>query len=459
MWCLRKPPLARPTTAHQSLLPPSLSPTPYSTQHNKRREELHRLQEKHSHLSAKLDAAAAREAAAAVTRDRSVLGSGGAAGNGNYGDGLDDGDLDLSSSSSDDEPDDVRSDVAFLEALAKLKKRDASIYDPETRLFGEEGEEEEEEEEEEGEEDLEKKTTMKKTKAKKEKKEKPVLLKDALARQAIEHGPDAESSDEERGGDSDDERRRPPPPRSYVEQQAALKADFLKAAASGSESESESEAASSSDEDEGGRGNAFGGVLKKKGRKGGDELETAADVAPALLDEAFGGFGGAGGGREMGNADADIDERGEAFLRDYIGKRVWAKEGGDGIEDEDGGDDDDENDGAADNEDGRNGSGLRLIDALDEDEAYMRASETFEEVYNFRFEEPGGGRLMTHPRDVPGAVRKESSKRAAARAARAARVAEAKARNEAEIRRLKTLKRREIEDKLEAARAAAGVIK
>ena len=121
MWCLRKPPLARPTTAHQSLLPLSLSPTPYSTQHNKRREELHRLQEKHSHLSAKLDAAAAREAAAAVTRDRSVLGSGGAAGTGNYGDGLEDGDLDLSSSSSDDEPDDVRSDVAFLEALAKLK--------------------------------------------------------------------------------------------------------------------------------------------------------------------------------------------------------------------------------------------------------------------------------------------------------------------------------------------------
>jgi putative heme-binding domain-containing protein len=36
----------------------------------------------------------------------------------------------------------------------------------------------------------------------------------------------------------------------------------------------------------------------------------------------------------MGNADADIDERGEAFLRDYIGKRVWAKEGGDGIEDD-----------------------------------------------------------------------------------------------------------------------------
>ena len=142
----KKPPplarsLARPTTtAHQS---PSL----YflftnSTQHNKRREELHRLQEKHSHLSAKLDAAAAREAAAAVTRDRSLLvadgrGSGGGAAGNNRGDGLDadDADLDLSSSSSDEEPDDVRSVVAFLEALAKLKKRDASIYDPETRLF------------------------------------------------------------------------------------------------------------------------------------------------------------------------------------------------------------------------------------------------------------------------------------------------------------------------------------
>lgn len=48
------------------------APFPFHTrvsQHNKRREELHRLQEKHAHLAPKLEAAAAREAAAAVTRD------------------------------------------------------------------------------------------------------------------------------------------------------------------------------------------------------------------------------------------------------------------------------------------------------------------------------------------------------------------------------------------------------
>ena len=98
-------PARRPTR------PPLTHP---DSQHNKRREELHRLKEKHPDLAARLEARAARTAAG------------------------DDGGSETSPSSSDsegDDPDGVEGDVAFLDALVKLKRRDPSLYDEKTKLF------------------------------------------------------------------------------------------------------------------------------------------------------------------------------------------------------------------------------------------------------------------------------------------------------------------------------------
>ena len=38
--------------------------------------------------------------------------------------------------------------------------------------------------------------------------------------------------------------------------------------------------------------------------------------------------------------------------------------------------------------------------------------DKFEKVYNFRFEEPGGDQIMTHPRKIEDSQRVKESKRA-----------------------------------------------
>ena len=84
------------------------------------------------------------------------------------------------------------------------------------------------------------------------------------------------------------------------------------------------------------------------------------------------------------------------------------------------------------------------------------AQEAFEAQYNFRFEEPGGAALAAQPRRIEGAVRKVTSARADKRKAKAERVAVEHAALREEVKRLKNLKRREIEAKLAQIRAVAG---
>lgn len=91
---------------------------------------------------------------------------------------------------------------------------------------------------------------------------------------------------------------------------------------------------------------------------------------------------------------------------------------------------------------------------MDEDEAYLEQADRFEANYNFRFEEPGGAQIVGHPRRVEDAFRKEDNKRAAARKERSARKAEEEERRRQEVRRLKGLKKKEIEDRCVAARVA-----
>ena len=64
-----------------------------------------------------------------------------------------------------------------------------------------------------------------------------------------------------------------------------------------------------------------------------------------------------------------------------------------------------------------------------------------------RFEEPGGVGISGHPRVIEGTVRKEDDRRKRKRAEKAERVKEQEERHRDEVKRLKNLKKKEIEDK------------
>ena len=64
-----------------------------------------------------------------------------------------------------------------------------------------------------------------------------------------------------------------------------------------------------------------------------------------------------------------------------------------------------------------------------------------------RFEEPGGIGIAGHPRVIDGIVRKQDDKRKRKRAEKAERLKEQEERHREEVKRLKNLKKKEIEDK------------
>jgi len=292
-------------------------------------------------------------------------------------------------------PDATRDGV--LETLAKIKARDPAIYAKDSHFYASSSSGEEGEGGEEGEEWGEGGAAG----ARARRKAKKVKLRDHIAQRALAEGAEAlAASDSEEGGRA--EGKRPP---TYREEQEEVRQAFLQAAGGeGGEG--------------GGDGPGFGGLELRRRAAGGAGAEPDA----GLLDRAFG---------EKGEMSA-----GQAFLRDFIAKKGWAA--GDSEAEDDAG--------------GRAEVGLHDS----EDEGALEAQEDFEAGYNFRYEEPGGARLQTHPRRLPGTLRKEESKRRRQRESKSARQAETRRREAEEIRRLKNLKKTEIEDKLQAIRRVAG---
>lgn len=76
-------------------------------------------------------------------------------------------------------------------------------------------------------------------------------------------------------------------------------------------------------------------------------------------------------------------------------------------------------------------------------------------IFRRRYEEPGGAKIVTHPRTVEGAIRKEDDRRKKKRAEKAARLEEQEAQRREEVKRLKNLKKAEIDEKLRQVRAGA----
>ena len=62
-------------------------------------------------------------------------------------------------------------------------------------------------------------------------------------------------------------------------------------------------------------------------------------------------------------------------------------------------------------------------------------------------QEPGGGNIVSYARQVEGVVRKADDRRKRARESKAVRRADEAAARQEEVRRLKALKRREIEER------------
>ena len=234
-----------------------------------------------------------------------------------------------------------------------------------------------------------------------EKKDKPVYLKDVVYKQALELA--------DGGGDVEEDGPQEEKGKSYVQEQEDLKKAFLEAF----------------DEDvEKGivkKEEGFGGVLEKSDRLR-EEALVEDEETQKLVDKIF-----SNDGKDQGMTEND------RFLRDYILKQAWMKDSDDEYEDQD------------------------LFDGeAEEDEEAYEAAEDFEANYNFRFEEPGGAEITTHPRIIEGLVRKKDDRRKQKRAEKAERKAQEEEERRRELKQLKNLKKLEIEDRLKEIQNIAG---
>lgn len=332
--------------------------SPIYLQHNKKREELHRLKEKFPEQAARLEA----KGIAALLQEEE------------------------SSSSSEDEDDGKishKKEKQILETILKIRNKDKSIYDPSVKFYSSDEESTEEEEDA----------------SKKKKKEKPMYLKDVVYREALEMA-NGEGIKEEENEKLID--------KSYVEEQEDLKKAFLDAYDEDVEHNIE-------------KRDGFGGVLQKS-EKMREELLVEDEETQKLVDKIF-----KNEGKETGLTAND------RFLRDYILNQAWMKDSDDEYEDQD----------------------LFHEDAEEDEEAY-EAAENYEAKYNFRFEEPGGVEIATHPRIIEGIVRKKDDRRKQKRAEKAERKLREEEERRRELKQLKNLKKMEIEDRLREVQNIAG---
>ncbi|WWC65922.1 uncharacterized protein I303_108544 [Kwoniella dejecticola CBS 10117] len=97
---------------------------------------------------------------------------------------------------------------------------------------------------------------------------------------------------------------------------------------------------------------------------------------------------------------------------------------------------------------------------LDEEDEFDDKADAFEAEYNFRFEEPGGFDILSHPRQIDSLVRRPDDARKSKRARKAERKAAERAAQEESLKAKKGSKRREMERSMAALKmdlAAEGV--
>ncbi|GAA5832203.1 hypothetical protein JCM11251_004278 [Rhodosporidiobolus azoricus] len=309
-------------------------------------------------------------------------------------------------------------DAAILATLAKIRAKDPSVYESGRNVFDEE----------------EARTSTFSTSGpsssrQKTSSSKPVLLKDFQRARLLANPTDDGSLDDDNfGGAGAAGAGLEPTP---VQEQAALKREIKAAFAAAGASDSE---------DEGGEEDEEGGGMFRKREKGEGEREKEEREYEKFLETAVG---------KKAVKEALGNE--EAFLRDYILNRGWIDREASpshipSYEEI-----------VGDSEPKKKSKKTKsnLLEDIaahdDEDEEFEERADEYETKYNFRFEQEGAADLVTHARDSISSVRKPTtavSARARAREAAKQRKEEEKLQRKEEVRRLKALKRKEVEEKL-----------
>lgn len=227
---------------------------------------------------------------------------------------------------------------------------------------------------------------------------KPMYLKDVISKQLIEAGPEFDDEDDDqmvRKGKNNGNKVK-----TYNEEQEEFTRDILKAIEEGN---------NHAEED--------GYFFKVKEGDSGEVEEEESEIGNKL-DEYFG---------EDEKLDTDT-----MFLKDYIRKQMWL-------------------------DDGRsNDAGGGEIEFSD-DEDEIERQEDYEREFNFRFEENAGDRVMGHSRRVEGSVRKKENSRKLQRDRKDERIAQAEFERKEELKYLKNLKKKEINEKLQKIREVSGI--
>ncbi|KAK7691350.1 hypothetical protein QCA50_004746 [Cerrena zonata] len=104
--------------------------------------------------------------------------------------------------------------------------------------------------------------------------------------------------------------------------------------------------------------------------------------------------------------------------------------------------------------DGENGNDKN---GLEDENEFDDVADYFESTYNFRFEEPGAAEIARYPRNIESLVRRQDSSRKEERERRKARKEEEIQKKKEEVKRLKTLKNKELKVKLERIGIEGGI--
>lgn len=299
----------------------------------------------------------------------------------------------------------------IAKTIEAIRKKDARVYDPNVKFF--------EEPATSGEED----NTEEKKEKKKKKKAKDVIreqLLEAAATGKMDAFEDDEDDFHARKRQQDDGDRSASA-RVYDDEQAALRKAFI-SKVDNTDSESDDD------------------FLKVRSRTKGDEDSTpdsTEDLKKYLRTKD---------GKLATSAEEIPDP--DSFLQAFVTSRSWKN-----FEKEK----DDIDIPFANSKYGKALDDVeKIIEEDEQDEEAVEKADKFESEYNFRFEDPLGGQIVSHARNPTDTMRRQDSKRKEERQRREERKAAERLEAENEARRLMNLKRAELKSRMTKIREIGG---
>ncbi|KAI0785892.1 KRI1-like family C-terminal-domain-containing protein [Abortiporus biennis] len=331
-------------------------------------------------------------------------------------------------------------DAAILRTLAKIKKKDPSIYMKDKAVFEEEH----------------KKTgDIKLTKRAEKDKSKPLTMRQHALQSAL--NPTSRSPS--------------PQPLTHIQEQRALKEETIKAfhTAVADDEDDEDDVLvlreKTKDELEQEEEEYKEYLQREVGEDLKDLITVDVDEEHVVKVEADEGEGKKEKkkkkerkGKEKEKTGKDNEEADQEFLMNYILNRGWIDKSerrlptykeitsSKGKGRATASDDEDELEKEDEDENG-----------LDDEEEFEEIVDRFESSYNFRFEEPDAANIPRYPRNIQSLVRREDTTRKEARERRKARKEEELLKKKEEVKRLKSLKMKDLREKLEQVGKEGGM--